>query len=191
VPVRPGTAARRAALPFQPVGEYSVEPETGPENPIRILAARNALFEVDLDLGRWERTDSAALNGFNDALIRALPTLREHKCMPGEHGGFVSQLREGTHLAHVIEHVLLELLHLADPKGRTYTGWTNPKRDAGEEPVPGVYTIHFQVTSTEQGALAARCGVELVESLLAGRGAHVAAHLARLKESFACDEEPR
>lgn len=158
--------------------------EDTPAGDLRILAARNALFEVDLDLGRFAAEDSSRLDHFPDRLLDALPTVRAHKCMPGEVGGFVLELRRGTHIAHVVEHVLLELLHLADPRRQTYTGWTTPKRGEEGHAVAGIYTIHYQVNSSAQGRLAARCGVSLVSDLLNGRVPGVEGYLEALKESF-------
>jgi cyanophycin synthetase len=108
--------------------------------------------------------------------------------MMGEHGGFVKEMRTGTNLAHVVEHVLLELLHLADPEHRIYTGWTTPRRAVDGRPEPGVFVIHYQVISTAQAQLAANCAVEYVEDLLGGRRPDTARCLERLKESFAGSE---
>ena len=38
-----------------------------------------------------------------------LPTMIEHRCGIGERGGFFERLRRGTYLAHILEHVTLEL----------------------------------------------------------------------------------
>ena len=154
------------------------------ERGLEIVAARHALFEVDLALGRYVNVASNTLDHFPERLTAALPTLWEHRCMMGEPGGFVKEMRAGTDLAHVVEHVLLELLHLADPDGRVYTGWTNPKKGRDRQAPPGVYTIHYQINSAAQGHLAARCGVELVEGVLAGGPTDVESYLARLRESF-------
>ena len=37
----------------------------------------------------------------------------EHRCSIGERGGFFERLRRGTYLAHILEHVTLELQGLA------------------------------------------------------------------------------
>jgi cyanophycin synthetase len=167
------------------VSAQSAPEERGPqEGGMEILAARHALFEIDLALGRYANVASNTLDHFPERLLAALPTLWEHRCMMGEPGGFVKEMRTGTDLAHVVEHVLLELLHLADPEGRIYTGWTNPKKDRDRQRLDGIYTIHYQINSAAQGRLAARCGVELVEGVLAGAPADVEGYLARLRESF-------
>jgi cyanophycin synthetase len=161
---------------------------TDNENGLRIVGARNSLFEVDIDLGCWADTSSSGVDSFSRHLTEVLPSLWEHKCMLGQPGGFVEELRQGTHLAHVVEHVLLELLHLADPAGRTYTGWTNPKTADEGTNEAGVYTVHFQIRSSSQGLLAARAGLAVVEDLLYGRTPDVQGHINRLKETFTCDQ---
>ena len=73
-------------------------------------------MRLELDLGALEAWPSGeARPGFIDALLAALPGLAEHACSYGEPGGFVRRLREddGTWLGHVLEHVAIELQHLA------------------------------------------------------------------------------
>jgi cyanophycin synthetase len=71
------------------------------------------VIACDVRLGSLEHRSSAELPGFNDRLLAALPTLREHPCSRGSAGGFVERLQEGTRLPHVLEHVSLELQTLA------------------------------------------------------------------------------
>ena len=159
-------------------------PPASKEDELRIVGARNSLFEVDVDLGSWEGRESNTIPDFPRELTNAIPSLWEHKCITGQPGGFVKELQQGTHLAHVVEHVLLELLHLADPEQRTYTGWTTPKTNGDEQPVSGIYTIHFQIKSSSQGELAAQAGIEIVQALLRGAKPRVQRQIARLKETF-------
>ncbi|MBH1958034.1 MAG: cyanophycin synthetase [Burkholderiales bacterium] len=73
-----------------------------------------AVLEVWLDLGALEDFPSNLLPGFNDRLLALLPALLEHHCGVGERGGFLQRLNEGTWTGHVLEHVVIELLNLAD-----------------------------------------------------------------------------
>lgn len=66
-----------------------------------------------LDLGDLDQQSTAALPGFVDRLLGMLPTLQEHRCSRGEAGGLVERMREGTDIAHVLEHVTIELQCLA------------------------------------------------------------------------------
>jgi cyanophycin synthetase len=73
-----------------------------------------SVLEVWLDLGALEDFPSNLLPGFNDRLLGLLPALLEHHCGVGERGGFLQRLNEGTWTGHVLEHVVIELLNLAD-----------------------------------------------------------------------------
>ena len=94
------------------------------------------VLEVWLDLGPLEDFPSNLLPGFNDRLTTLLPALLEHRCGVGERGGFLQRLHEGTWTGHVLEHVVIELLNLADmPTGFGQTRSTSQ---------PGVYRMVFR-----------------------------------------------
>ena len=94
------------------------------------------VLEVWLDLGALEDFPSNLLPGFNDRLTALLPALLEHHCGVGERGGFVQRLQEGTWTGHVLEHVVIELLNLADmPTGFGQTRSTSQR---------GVYRMVFR-----------------------------------------------
>jgi cyanophycin synthetase len=63
---------------------------------------------MTLDLQDLHERESCDLPGFVERLIARLPGLAEHVCGKGYPGGFVERLREGTYLAHVVEHVAIE-----------------------------------------------------------------------------------
>ncbi|GBU14863.1 cyanophycin synthetase [Polaromonas sp.] len=73
-----------------------------------------SVLEVWLELGSLEDSPSHLLPGFNDRLLALLPALLEHQCGVGERGGFLLRLKEGTWAGHILEHVVIELLNLAD-----------------------------------------------------------------------------
>jgi cyanophycin synthetase len=77
-----------------------------------IHSPRPAFLAV-LDLEDLDEVSSAALPGFADRLVKLIPTLDEHRCSTGRRGGFVERLHEGTYMAHIVEHVLIELQCLA------------------------------------------------------------------------------
>src|SRR5436309_11274503 len=62
-----------------------------------------------IDLEDLDDVPSSAIPHFTERLCALIPTLHEHRCSPGYPGGFVERLREGTYMAHVIEHVTIEL----------------------------------------------------------------------------------
>jgi cyanophycin synthetase len=70
---------------------------------------RRPVLEAWVDLGPLRDMASNEIPGFNDRLMGWLPHLIEHRCSIGERGGFHIRLRRGTYLAHILEHVTLEL----------------------------------------------------------------------------------
>jgi cyanophycin synthetase len=113
-----------------------------------------------VDLGGVEAWPSDRIPGFTDRLLELVPTLQQHGCSYGEPGGFVRRLREGTWVAHVAEHVALELQVLAG--ARVTYGKT---RSAQGEP-EGVYDVVYSYEEEPVGRYAGLIAVRLVDSLL-------------------------
>lgn len=152
---------------------------------MEIVTSRVSVYEIELDLQKWDVADSAAVPGFYNALDEAIPSISEHKCMSGQAGGFLAELRKGTNFAHVIEHVLLEMIHLADPERQVYTGWT---RDTGDM----TYIIHYSAPDFLTGRLAAILGVDLVKRLIQGEKVALDHYISLLKDpsSYFSQDEP-
>ncbi len=125
------------------------------------IYAHFPVIRLTLDLGALEQWPSRRLGpAFIDALLAALPGLREHGCSYGEPGGFVRRLTEdeGTWLGHVLEHVAIELQNEAGAKvtfGKT--------RDAG---APGTYDVVYQYEQAEVGLEAGQLAMRLLHSLV-------------------------
>ena len=75
------------------------------------------VMEAWIDIGEFEDYPSNKLPGFSERLKAWLPSLVEHRCNYGEHGGFLRRLDEGTWIGHILEHVALELMTLAGLPG--------------------------------------------------------------------------
>ncbi|MCP4686190.1 MAG: response regulator [bacterium] len=142
---------------------------------MEIVTSKVSVYEVELDLRSWDSIDSTQVPGFCRALSDTIISLKEHKCMSGQAGGFLNELHKGTNFAHVIEHVLLELIHLADPDKQVYTGWTREKEDR-------TYVIHYSAPDFLTGRLAAILGVDLVKRLIQGDRVDVNHYIELLKE---------
>jgi hypothetical protein len=54
-------------------------------------------------------TPSTEIEGFYSHLTSHFPGLKSHFCSKGYAGGFLERLKEGTYLAHIIEHLCLEV----------------------------------------------------------------------------------
>ncbi|GGO23333.1 cyanophycin synthetase [Gemmobacter aquaticus] len=114
-----------------------------------------------VDLGVLEDWPSAKLGDvWIEALVDALPGLREHGCSYREAGGLIRRLREGegTWLGHVAEHVALEIQGVAGSDvtfGRT--------RGTG---VPGQYNLVYEYRQRDVGLDAGRLAIRLLMHLL-------------------------
>ena len=119
------------------------------------------VIRLEVDLGELERWPTTRLGApFVDALLEALPGLREHGCSYGEPGGLIRRMTEddGTWLGHVLEHVAIELQNIAGVHvtfGKT--------RGAGPA---GVYSVVYEYESADVGIEAGKLGVSLLHSLL-------------------------
>lgn len=119
---------------------------------------RSKLIVIRLDLENLADQPSNEIPGFYDGLLEALPSLVEHHCSPGCRGGFLSRVREGTMMGHILEHVALELQTLAGmPVGFGRT------RETAE---PGIYQVVFAYEHEQAGRYAARAAFRLCESLV-------------------------
>jgi cyanophycin synthetase len=116
------------------------------------------LVLMRLDLEDLADRPSDQLPGFYEALVETLPSLIEHFCSPGHRGGFLSRVRQGTYMGHIVEHVALELQTMAGmPVGFGRT------RAVTE---PGVYQVVFEYQNEQAGRYAARAAVRLCNSLI-------------------------
>jgi hypothetical protein len=115
---------------------------------------------LDLAIGAYEHVSSAEVPGLTDRLLAAIPGLIEHRCNIGERGGFVTRLRRGTYVPHIIEHVGLELQTMAGHDvgyGRARGG------DRTDE-----YTVVFEHRHAKVGRHAAAVALEIVRDLFDG-----------------------
>jgi cyanophycin synthetase len=124
------------------------------------LYANFKVIRYTLDLGPLEDNPSAAIPGFVDRLLAALPSLDQHGCSYGEPGGFVRRLREdgGTWMGHVLEHVAIELQNLAG--ARVTFGKT---RGTGE---PGRYHVVYEYEDPWVGEEAGKVAMSLLHALV-------------------------
>lgn len=119
---------------------------------------RPKLVVARLDLEALADRPSDTLPGFYDGLVQVLPSLEEHYCSPGCRGGFLSRVREGTMMGHIVEHVALELQVLAGMEvgfGRTR-----------ETSTPGVYQVVVEYQHEAAGRYATRAAVRLCQSIV-------------------------
>ncbi len=132
------------------------------------------VIEIVIDLAELRDTSSEMIPGFNERLQTWLPSLIEHRCSVGERGGFFERLRRGTYMAHILEHVSLELQTLAGSEvgfGRA--------RELDED---GVYRVAVEYRDENVGVAAIESGRQLILAAVRNEPFDVAAAVAALRE---------
>ena len=127
-----------------------------------------------MDLGHLEDHPSNTLPGFNDRLMRWLPTMVEHRCTIGERGGFFERLRTGTWMGHILEHVTLELQSLAG----TPVGFGR----ARETKTRGVYKVAIEYKEEKFGIECLHTAQRLIKAAISGEAFEIACELKRLRK---------
>jgi len=75
----------------------------------RNIYSHKPVVKMVVDIGDLADTTTIDIPGFNARLLNWFPGLHQHHCSTGHEGGLVERLFEGTFLAHVTEHLALEL----------------------------------------------------------------------------------
>src|SRR5689334_17363971 len=81
---------------------------------LRVLCGPNLyaympVLQILLDTGSYEDRPSNTFPGFIERLTTWLPGLEKHECSLKRPGGFIERLQRGTYLAHITEHITIEL----------------------------------------------------------------------------------
>ncbi|WP_280156279.1 cyanophycin synthetase [Piscinibacter sp. XHJ-5] len=139
------------------------------------LHALRPCFLAVLDLEDLDEVPSTALPGFTERLVELLPGLVEHRCSVGRRGGFVERLREGTYMAHIVEHVTLALQNLAGHD----LGFGKARMVQG---MPRQYRVVVEYLSERLVRHALDIAVELVSRLAGGRPFELEAAVAQLRQ---------
>ncbi len=130
---------------------------------LRLLAGPNIysfkpVLRAQVAVGKYENISSAQIPHFNDSLVSLLPGLREHYCSRGCYGGFVARLQEGTYMAHIFEHVAIELQTMAG-----YNIKYGKTRGTG---LPGIYQVIMGLSNGAAALEAAKQAEKLILSVL-------------------------
>ena len=136
--------------------------------------AHRPAIELLLDLGEIKDRSSEEIPGFNARLKSWLPSLIEHHCSPGERGGFFQRLDRGTYMAHILEHVTLELQTLAG----TPVGFGRA-RETDED---GVYRVAIEYEEEALGLAAVETARSLLLAAIHDRPFDLADALGRLRD---------
>lgn len=132
------------------------------------------VLEAWVDLGEHKDQSSEEIPSFNERLTTWLPTMIEHRCSVGERGGFFQRLRRGTYLAHILEHVTIELQTLAGHEvgfGRA--------RETNED---GVYKVAVEYVEEDVCRETMKVARELILAAVHGSEFNVSVEIEKLKE---------
>jgi cyanophycin synthetase len=133
---------------------------------LRIYEGRNIYthrpcIKADIDLEELADTPTCNIPGFNELLMEHIPSLIEHKCVRGHRGGFVERLNEGTYLAHVLEHMCLELQNLLG-----YDVAFGKARQVGDEGT--IYSVIYEFRSKTVGYEVIHAALYLINEIQKG-----------------------
>jgi cyanophycin synthetase len=135
---------------------------------------RPKLIQMKLNLEELEERPTNKIDGFLERMEKLMPTLYEHRCSEDAPGGFLSRVKDGTWMGHVIEHLALELQTLAGMDcgfGRT--------RGTGEE---GVYFVVFDYVEEDAGVYAAKAAVRVAQALIDAKDYNLEEDIQELRE---------
>lgn len=133
------------------------------------------VVEAWVDIGAFEHLPSNALPGFTDRLLAMLPGLEVHRCGVGAPGGFILRLREGTWLAHVLEHITIELQNLAGSR----VGFGKARQTAEGS---GIYKVAVRARDERVGRAAIAAARELILAAVDDLPFDLAGTVANLRE---------
>ncbi len=147
----------------------SVRTNNGPS----VFHARPTLV-MTLDLENYADTASTDVPHFTPELIKNFPGLGEHTCSLGYKGGFLERLQRGTYMAHITEHVAIELGNLCGQDvsfGKT--------RYAGRK---GLYEVVVRFKNEEGMKKCLREAAEIVQDIIENKTFDLQAIVKAIKE---------
>ncbi|MBM3266121.1 MAG: cyanophycin synthetase [Candidatus Sericytochromatia bacterium] len=127
-----------------------------------------------VDLQELYDRPSTDFPGFADKMVDLIPTLGDHRCSRGYRGGFVERLHEGTYMAHILEHTIIELQCLAGVD----VGYGKAREVKRH---PGCYQIVVSYKLEKVVQEAVWVGIRIVESLCRGEMLDIAEDLDNLR----------
>ncbi len=110
-----------------------------------------------IKLGKFVDTPTKDIPEFNQKIISYFPGLIYHKCTKGYIGGFLDRLHEGTYLAHVTEHLCLEVQKMLG---------TDVKYGKARNEQDDIYKIVFACENTSVGKACGYFIFDIVSKLI-------------------------
>ena len=138
-----------------------------------IYSLREPIVKLQVKLGELVDVPTKNIGDLNDRIIELFPGLKDHKCSTGYVGGFVDRLKEGTYLAHVMEHLCLETQRIL--------GY-DIKYGKARQVEKDVYNIIFACTHPLIGKACGNFVLDTINALLAGKAVDIKSELSKLKK---------
>jgi cyanophycin synthetase len=135
---------------------------------------RKKLIQMRLDLEDLEQRPTNLIEGFEERIVKLIPSMFSHRCSKGHEGGFFERVKEGTWMGHVIEHIALEIQTLAGMD----TGYGRTRQTKTE----GIYNVVFSYLEEKAGVYAAEASVQIAEALINNHECDLEAHIQKLRE---------
>lgn len=126
----------------------------------RNIYSHKPVIKMVVDLGDYYDTPTVRLCNFNERLKEYLPGLKSHVCCTGVEGGFLKRLEEGTYLAHVAEHCILELENML--------GFDVKHGKARVTDNERIYEIIYQYEIEKAGILCGEVIIDVFNGMIAG-----------------------
>lgn len=143
----------------------------------RNIHSHRPVIKAVVDLKNLYDTPTNQIDKFNERLLHLLPGLQKHFCSLGYEGGFQERLIEGTYLAHVTEHVVLEL--------QAMMGCDVHYGKTRHTDQPSVYTIIFEYRNEKLAAECLLSAIDIVNMLIDGIDPEIDEITASLKRMAA------
>jgi cyanophycin synthetase len=132
------------------------------------------VMKMTVDIGEYGNIPTKDIPMFNEKLLKMLPGLKKNCCGLGYEGGFADRLKEGTYLAHVLEHVILEMQYVLGYDisfGKTRT-----------IEAPSLYYLVFEYQNEVCGMECSKVAVFILNNLIAGKDILIGEFLDYLKK---------
>lgn len=138
------------------------------------IYSHKPVMKMTVDIGEYGNIPTKDIPMFNEKLLRIFPGLKKNCCGLGYEGGFVDRLNEGTYLAHVLEHVILEMQYslgyeVSFGKTRTITA-------------PSVYYLVYEYLNEVCGTECSKVAVFILNNLISGKDILIDEFMQYLKE---------
>lgn len=124
----------------------------------RSIYSHKPVIEMLVELEELSEKSTVDFKDFNTRLVELMPTLVEHHCGIGKHGGFIERMEEGTYFVHVTEHIALELQALLGYE--VYFGKTRLKED------PSLYSMIIEYKNEQVAISCVKEAINIVESII-------------------------